>query len=1005
MRREILVNFIRFYFLQNKEVDKKIFFCTLTFPPKSQTIDLKLKLQHIQNFMKALKDKYNKDFNQGKSFDYIWVKEGGIDEKVHFHIITNWNYSWGSINNLWNRELYADVKLPSTKTEEIKSLEDVANYITKEDLNDIGMSKDFRIFISGAVNSLKIMNNVWKIKDYNKLELFLNSTKKSIIVDLLVEQNKNEFIMFEKYLKKDKAIIIEWLKKLKLKLKEEKLKFIENISKCLGKSGQKINILQLYIKNIMSQKEGFDILWSSLLFFFLMLTSSGKYEIKMQANQFYMKFFNLLINNISKKIEKSNEIYYMFLLDENKYLLGVIMLTYIEHYLEEYIEIKRYIEELKDSQDFIRIRLKKQFQDIKIEETFFTLKGWNPMLVEPKDWVLKKNILTVSEKKKIRNYKYGGYLNNGKRFFRVLSKDNSYSQFEFLNQKALDVINKLQKQELKINKKLLKFISMNKEKIVKELFKFNKDMLHKLLKGLDEKKIQFKKDRNSEWKEYYKEKALLISELSKLDKLDNVLKVAQDYSNYEKFYFVYEVDFRGRIYAISDYLNYQGDKLARNLIYFFQESKFDLYWFKIFCVRKYGFTHLINSADNMINYFDTELKSLMIEFRSNNVWFKAEDTWSFLNCCLEYENYLLFGDNYKTGMPIYFDATCSGSQLVALLFGIEDYEDVLNLNKKTSQESIGDFYLENIKEYKNNIKNLIDKVNLELKKDSLNNIDKEYSIEDFNIIVKLIKEDKTWRKFMKHILMTKNYGLTKPGLYKKLQEKNKELRLGLEVFQMIFLQKTIWQYFKEHKIFKSLDIISDIVKDLSKFDKSLVIMASEKGIQLDKKDSLWLFKQRYHEQIIKVITYDKTFNDILTKRKKRITHQISFIKQDLEKIDEKQQALAVKANLIHFLDSLWIYMLVLKYVELKQNINILPIHDCFGVLMHDIVNLNTNIREVLTIFFQDRENLLKLLLQLERHKLNKLSKEDKEYIEKINTQYIGNLKINLSNSYYLIFPG
>jgi len=95
----------------------------------------------------------------------------------------------------------------------------------------------------------------------------------------------------------------------------------------------------------------------------------------MQANQFYIKFFNLLINNISKKLDINKELYTLFLLDENRYLLGVMMLTYVEHYLNDIIEIKRYIEELKESQDYIRIKFKKTYQEIQIEEVYYTLKG------------------------------------------------------------------------------------------------------------------------------------------------------------------------------------------------------------------------------------------------------------------------------------------------------------------------------------------------------------------------------------------------------------------------------------------------------------------------------------------------------------------------------------------------------------------------------------------------------------------------------------------------------
>jgi len=91
---------------------------------------------------------------------------------------------------------------------------------------------------------------------------------------------------------------------------------------------------------------------------------------------------------------------------------------------------------------------------------------------------------------------------------------------------------------------------------------------------------------------------------------------------------------------------------------------------------------VFNSAEEMIKYFDNELENKILKYRTNFLWLEAEDKWGFLNCCLEYEKYLLFGESYTTGMPIYFDATCSGSQLVSLLFGLSEYKKELNLEKR-----------------------------------------------------------------------------------------------------------------------------------------------------------------------------------------------------------------------------------------------------------------------------------------------------------------------------------
>jgi hypothetical protein len=67
---------------------------------------------------------------------------------------------------------------------------------------------------------------------------------------------------------------------------------------------------------------------------------------------------------------------------------------------------------------------------------------------------------------------------------------------------------------------------------------------------------------------------------------------------------------------------------------------------------------------------------------------------------MEYEKYLIFGEYYKTKFTIYFDATCSGSQLITLLLGVDDYVKDLNLAATTECDELKDYYLKIIEGYK-----------------------------------------------------------------------------------------------------------------------------------------------------------------------------------------------------------------------------------------------------------------------------------------------------------------
>lgn len=109
-------------------------------------------------------------------------------------------------------------------------------------------------------------------------------------------------------------------------------------------------------------------------------------------------------------------------------------------------------------------------------------------------------------------------------------------------------------------------------------------------------------------------------------------------------------------------------------------------------------------------------------------------------------------------MIIYFDASCSGSQIISLLFNIDIYAKDLNLTKSTEKDVIGDMYSKVIEQFEDylllNNKKLLDDL-------------------------KNLMEYKIRRKFYKYIIMTLNYGLTKSGLFLKLIEKKKELYVDI----------------------------------------------------------------------------------------------------------------------------------------------------------------------------------------------------------------------------------
>jgi DNA-directed RNA polymerase len=165
---------------------------------------------------------------------------------------------------------------------------------------------------------------------------------------------------------------------------------------------------------------------------------------------------------------------------------------------------------------------------------------------------------------------------NGKLFYLGLGKNKLnvknikyVRDIKFNTTKFIKSINYLQKVAYEIDNQLLNYIKNNlviiKEKIYgQNITKKDIDLLRNQL--LEEKN-------NLDLKNLYDEK---LSIFSKLNKLDKELDVCFTYSKYSEFYFVYNVDFRGRIYVFSEHINYQTSTFIRGILKFKKKCKINL---------------------------------------------------------------------------------------------------------------------------------------------------------------------------------------------------------------------------------------------------------------------------------------------------------------------------------------------------------------------------------------------------------------------------------------------
>ncbi|KAL8778079.1 MAG: hypothetical protein Q9213_007575 [Squamulea squamosa] len=153
------------------------------------------------------------------------------------------------------------------------------------------------------------------------------------------------------------------------------------------------------------------------------------------------------------------------------------------------------------------------------------------------------------------------------------------------------------------------------------------------------------------------------------------LEIARAYLN-ETFYFPHNVDFRGRAYPMSPFLNYMGADLCRGLLTFGVGKPLGssgLRWLKIHLANVFGYDkasfeeRVAFADDHRADIYDSANNPL----KGKRWWLQAEDPWQCLAASKELRNALNSPDpqGYVSKLAVHQDGTCNGLQHYAALGG------------------------------------------------------------------------------------------------------------------------------------------------------------------------------------------------------------------------------------------------------------------------------------------------------------------------------------------------
>jgi len=537
-------------------------------------------------------------------------------------------------------------------------------------------------------------------------------------------------------------------------------------------------------------------------------------------------------------------------------------------------------------------------------------------------------------------------------------KKGSNSHKVFNLDKAYDVVNKLNSIKFQSNELLLNYLENDGSWLLDELNKNNQEWSYRNLS------IQFCKA--------YKGTTL---------------------------YLPHYLDWRGRIYNHSFFLNYQGDDLCSSLLVFDEGQKLTesgKYYLFIAIANNHNednlskesfwkrYNWVISNYSKIIN-LDKELIR------------KADKPFNFVSLALSLREYNL-NPNFKIKNPIFLDATCSGMQHVSALIRDFDLATLTNLNKSKHDEKPKDFYNDVINKV-NSIINEFGRQNLEyynLAFVALNRFIAKTTImtKIYNVSVHGMKEqfarqtkiDINKNNTIEDILLKRS-----DSIYKHLDEKfrfksnSKSKNFLLYEFPSIEENETILLNTKDlYMVSKILnDFMFNEYEGLGKVYFFLTDIA--KITNLLDLDIKWkapnglIFSQHYKKSK-KSQTNIRLFGVV-----KEMHHL--FYYDELNKI--KQQN-AIIPNMIHTLDASHAYAIISDSSK-ELGCDVITIHDCFGCHPNFMSDLHHIVRKTFILqytnfyFLEEFRDTLIQTIKLNNHKI--IERDNTTILIYKNTEY------------------
>jgi DNA-directed RNA polymerase len=145
------------------------------------------------------------------------------------------------------------------------------------------------------------------------------------------------------------------------------------------------------------------------------------------------------------------------------------------------------------------------------------------------------------------------------------------------------------------------------------------------------------------------------------------LSLAEQFKDFDALYFPHVLDWRGRIYPVSAYLNPQSDDSGKALLQFSEGKPLGAsgaYWLAIHGANCAGVDKV--SFEDRVKWVEEHqeeiLDSAFNPLDGQRFWATVGSPYQFLAFCFEWAGYTLQGESYVSHLPVSWDGSCNGLQ-------------------------------------------------------------------------------------------------------------------------------------------------------------------------------------------------------------------------------------------------------------------------------------------------------------------------------------------------------